>query len=236
MRLINTSTWCLEEFLGAKTPPFAILSHRWTSQEVTLGKLSDEKLHTSPAFQKINVEMPFGEARTVVVFVLHTSRRGERPWGRLLKVGFDIDFNPIVRVDNQWNRDMKNLKDDWMKEEFDRYSTVLKGERLRGCLMETSFTALKLTDEKIGHRRMWAVEFYIQGDKDLYEPTCVKCTGVIRGIRYQCQRCKSLHFCEGCSKTPSVARHASHGWKIFEMQDGKTLPYYKPVIVPELNS
>ena len=34
MRLINTQTLAFEEFYGS-TPPYAILSHRWESEEVT---------------------------------------------------------------------------------------------------------------------------------------------------------------------------------------------------------
>ena len=34
MRLINIETWDLEEFIG-ETPPYAILSHTWSDEEVS---------------------------------------------------------------------------------------------------------------------------------------------------------------------------------------------------------
>jgi hypothetical protein len=39
MRLINISSLELEEFIGAQTPPYAILSHTWETEEVTLQEL-----------------------------------------------------------------------------------------------------------------------------------------------------------------------------------------------------
>lgn len=35
MRLINTTTYELKEFLDSEVPPYAILSHRWENEEVT---------------------------------------------------------------------------------------------------------------------------------------------------------------------------------------------------------
>lgn len=55
MRLINTSTLRFEEFLATEKPPYAILSHTWSNQEVTY----DEALNLSQetrrkaGFQKI---------------------------------------------------------------------------------------------------------------------------------------------------------------------------------------
>jgi hypothetical protein len=36
MRLINTSTRQLEDFIGLEIPKYAILSHTWGTDEVTL--------------------------------------------------------------------------------------------------------------------------------------------------------------------------------------------------------
>jgi len=49
MRLINISTWELEEFLSSVPPPYAILSHTWGDHEVTLGFPADELTTMFPA-------------------------------------------------------------------------------------------------------------------------------------------------------------------------------------------
>lgn len=36
MRLINVNTYEMREFIGTRIPPYAILSHTWGSDEVTL--------------------------------------------------------------------------------------------------------------------------------------------------------------------------------------------------------
>lgn len=36
MRLINTHTLAMKEFFGHSIPPYAILSHRWTEDEIDL--------------------------------------------------------------------------------------------------------------------------------------------------------------------------------------------------------
>lgn len=41
MRLINTRTWELEEFYGLNIPDYAILSHTWGNEEVTLRDWQD---------------------------------------------------------------------------------------------------------------------------------------------------------------------------------------------------
>ena len=41
MRLINTSTLCLEWFFGEAVPYYAILSHRWNDVEVSLQDFQD---------------------------------------------------------------------------------------------------------------------------------------------------------------------------------------------------
>jgi len=40
MRLLNTSTFAIHEFADALRPPYAILSHTWSAQEVTLADIS----------------------------------------------------------------------------------------------------------------------------------------------------------------------------------------------------
>ena len=47
MRLLHTSTWKLEEFIGRDIPKYAILSHRWEEDEVT--------------FQDLQQRLPTGE-------------------------------------------------------------------------------------------------------------------------------------------------------------------------------
>jgi hypothetical protein len=39
MRLINTKTGCLEEFIGDDIPRYAILSHTWGKEEISLQEL-----------------------------------------------------------------------------------------------------------------------------------------------------------------------------------------------------
>ncbi|RDW89252.1 hypothetical protein BP6252_01284 [Coleophoma cylindrospora] len=55
MRLINTSTFRFEQFLGTKKPPYAILSHTWDSQEVTYDEMLNPSQETrrKTGFQKI---------------------------------------------------------------------------------------------------------------------------------------------------------------------------------------
>jgi hypothetical protein len=43
MRLINTTTQTLDEFESAETPPYAILSHTWTKEEITYQDLAHER-------------------------------------------------------------------------------------------------------------------------------------------------------------------------------------------------
>lgn len=42
MRLINTNTLALEEFIGNDIPPYAILSHTWQDEEVTLREFDSD--------------------------------------------------------------------------------------------------------------------------------------------------------------------------------------------------
>jgi hypothetical protein len=41
MKLLNTSTLKIHEFVGDKIPPYVILSHRWEEEEVTFRDLQD---------------------------------------------------------------------------------------------------------------------------------------------------------------------------------------------------
>lgn len=63
MRLINTKTWLMEEFWGGPAPSYAILSHRWEAEEVSLrdwrkatkkGSLSPEHLRSRRGFRKVS--------------------------------------------------------------------------------------------------------------------------------------------------------------------------------------
>ncbi len=59
MKLINTKTFELEEFLGSKVPSYAILSHTWGSEEVSIQeweawlKTGDESVASKAGFLKI---------------------------------------------------------------------------------------------------------------------------------------------------------------------------------------
>lgn len=53
MRLVNTSTLKLHEFIGNKIPPYAILSHRWEGSEVSLQDLRDGRGVEMAGYQKI---------------------------------------------------------------------------------------------------------------------------------------------------------------------------------------
>lgn len=54
MRLLNTSTREFEEFLGSNIPPYAILSHVWSSEEISYADYIGQKgLPTSYGYEKI---------------------------------------------------------------------------------------------------------------------------------------------------------------------------------------
>ncbi|KAI1253659.1 hypothetical protein MGN70_004051 [Eutypa lata] len=57
MRLINVETYELKEFFSEKAPPYAILSHTWGAEEVTLQDWSrlkyDDTIKHKAGFQKI---------------------------------------------------------------------------------------------------------------------------------------------------------------------------------------
>lgn len=53
MRLLNTSTFELSEYFGANIPPYAILSHRWTDDEVTFHDLQSGNGPARAGWQKL---------------------------------------------------------------------------------------------------------------------------------------------------------------------------------------
>jgi hypothetical protein len=53
MRLVNTKTIELEEFVDGEVPKYAILSHTWGSGEVTLQELLTLEIRTKPGYDKI---------------------------------------------------------------------------------------------------------------------------------------------------------------------------------------
>lgn len=55
MRLINVDTFELEEYFGASIPVYAILSHTWGAEEVTLQEWQrDERPVRKAGFKKIS--------------------------------------------------------------------------------------------------------------------------------------------------------------------------------------
>ncbi|KAH6614367.1 putative ankyrin repeat-containing protein [Chaetomium sp. MPI-SDFR-AT-0129] len=54
MRLLNTATGKLETFSDADTPLYAILSHRWTSNEITFQDLHDPHVQRKEGYSKIS--------------------------------------------------------------------------------------------------------------------------------------------------------------------------------------
>ncbi|KAK0102259.1 hypothetical protein ONS95_005881 [Cadophora gregata] len=53
MRLLNTTTLLLEEFIGDNIPGYAILSHRWENEEVTFQDLREGRGPNMPGYSKI---------------------------------------------------------------------------------------------------------------------------------------------------------------------------------------
>jgi hypothetical protein len=53
MRLLDSSTLALKEFVGSRIPEYAILSHRWLDEEVTLRDVQDGKASTKQGYDKI---------------------------------------------------------------------------------------------------------------------------------------------------------------------------------------
>jgi hypothetical protein len=60
MRLLNTTTFELKDFLGGNTPEYAILSHTWGEEEIIFQDLSaqarapDEPWKTKKSFKKVS--------------------------------------------------------------------------------------------------------------------------------------------------------------------------------------
>jgi hypothetical protein len=57
MRLINASTFRLEDFVGKRIPEYAILSHTWGSDgdDITFAQFNDPKTSSMPGFSKIRL-------------------------------------------------------------------------------------------------------------------------------------------------------------------------------------
>jgi hypothetical protein len=56
MRLINATTFKIHEFLSDDSiPPFAILSHTWGSDEVTLQQMDDPDVSMRKGYAKIKL-------------------------------------------------------------------------------------------------------------------------------------------------------------------------------------
>ncbi|KAK8066755.1 hypothetical protein PG997_013502 [Apiospora hydei] len=53
MRLINTETMEMEEFMGLTPPKYAILSHRWSGAEVTYVDYMDGSAFSMPSYSKV---------------------------------------------------------------------------------------------------------------------------------------------------------------------------------------
>lgn len=55
MRLINVHTGVIEEFIGSKIPKYAILSHTWEDEEVSLTEMSDPSARSKKGYKKIEM-------------------------------------------------------------------------------------------------------------------------------------------------------------------------------------
>lgn len=53
MQLLNSKTLELQEFIGSKTPPYAILSHKWEHDEVTFADMQKGGYESKAGFNKI---------------------------------------------------------------------------------------------------------------------------------------------------------------------------------------
>jgi hypothetical protein len=53
MRLVNTTTLRVEYFVDDVVPSYAILSHTWDREEITLEDMTNVSLHSRPSFKKI---------------------------------------------------------------------------------------------------------------------------------------------------------------------------------------
>jgi hypothetical protein len=62
MRLINTTTILVEEFVGRKTPPHGIRSHTWGTGEVVLKDLLHGSSRRMRGFKKIKMACQLAKA------------------------------------------------------------------------------------------------------------------------------------------------------------------------------
>lgn len=53
MRLIDVHSLVFEEFFEERIPPYAILSHRWSDDEVSYKDFLNERKHSSTGYQKV---------------------------------------------------------------------------------------------------------------------------------------------------------------------------------------
>lgn len=63
MQLLNTDTLQFEEFFDEQCPEYAILSHRWTSDETTFKDFSKGRRQDSEGHRKIVAFCEFAKAR-----------------------------------------------------------------------------------------------------------------------------------------------------------------------------
>ncbi|KAK7418406.1 hypothetical protein QQZ08_011256 [Neonectria magnoliae] len=54
MRLLNSTSFEVAEFAGDKIPPYAVLSHTWDVEEVTLGDILQQDYRHLKGFVKID--------------------------------------------------------------------------------------------------------------------------------------------------------------------------------------
>lgn len=77
MRLINVHTMCLEEFFGDDIPPYCILSHRWTGDEISYKDFRKGRRKDSAGYQKI---VHFCNLVKQDMLRYDFFRNGELPW------------------------------------------------------------------------------------------------------------------------------------------------------------
>lgn len=86
MRLINTTTLELEEFPGANLPAYAILSHTWGKDELTMGELETIAKHRRTQVQQAaNIIPRTGKADTVKMLLLSSMLMAFRGGGDPVK-------------------------------------------------------------------------------------------------------------------------------------------------------
>jgi hypothetical protein len=65
MRLINTSTGALEEFIGRNIPTYTILSHTWEAEEVTYQDYIDGAFAHKRGYEKIKKTLEIAKSSNV---------------------------------------------------------------------------------------------------------------------------------------------------------------------------